>query len=206
MARSRPAGSRWQRLKDRLAFPLLAVMSSERARSLGLTPLDDERVLACLQRAQGRLLDIGCGPNELVRRYGNGVGVDVYPWPGIDVLCDTTRLPFRDAAFDTVALVASLNHIPRERRALVLAEAHRVLRPDGQLLVTMIDPVVGKITHWLRRGVDPDQRQRGIHRDENLGLWSSEVRRLLEMAGFALDWRRRFVLGLNNLYRAEKAR
>ena len=195
----------WQRVKDRLAFPMLALMSPETARRWGLTPLDDERTLACLRYARGRLLDIGCGPNEVVRRYGNGAGVDVHPWPGIDALCDTTRLPFADATFDTVTMAASLNHVPREARPRVLAEAHRVLQPDGQLLVTMIDPVIGKITHRLREGVDPDQLERGIHHDEDLGLWSSEVRRSLSDAGFRVTGRRRFVFGLNNIYRAVKA-
>lgn len=205
---SAPAGrTRRQWLKDRLAFPLLAFMSTERARRVGLTPIDDERVLACLQLVRGRLLDIGCGPNELVRRYGHGVGVDVHTWPSIDVLCDTTRLPFRDAAFDTVTLVACLNHVPQGQRAGVLAEANRVLRPDGQLLITMIDPFVGSVTHWLRRGVDPDQRERGVHHhDEDPGLSGSHVRRLLSKAGFSVQTQRRFVFGLNSLYRAVKPR
>src|SRR3972149_5856038 len=51
-------------LLDRLAFPLLALLSSEGARRLGLTPIDDERVLACLPHCQGLLLDVGCGPNH----------------------------------------------------------------------------------------------------------------------------------------------
>jgi len=194
----------WQRLKDRLAFPFLAFMSPETARRWGLTPLDDERILACLRYARGRLLDIGCGRNEVVRRYGNGAGVDVYPWPGIDALCDTTRLPFADGTFDTLTMAASLNHVPREARPRVLAEARRVLRPGGQLLVTMIDPVIGRLTHRLREGVDPDQLERGIHHDEDLGLWSSDVRRLLTEAEFSVTWRKRFVFGLNNLYRAVK--
>jgi SAM-dependent methyltransferase len=205
MALAPPARTRGQLLKDRLAFPFLAFMSSERARSFGLTPLDDERIVACLQHARGRLLDIGCGPNELVRRHGNGVGVDVHRWGRPDLLCDTMRLPFREASFDTVTLVASLNHIPDPQRHGVLSEAKRVLRDDGQLLVTMIDPLIGKATHWLRRGVDPDQQDRGIHHDEDLGLWGSDVRRLLSEAGFAVTWQRRFVFGLNCLYRATKS-
>jgi SAM-dependent methyltransferase len=180
-------------------------MSPDTARRWGLTPLDDERTLACIRYARGRLLDIGCGPNEVVRRYEYGVGVDVHRWPEIDLLCDTTQLPFRGGTFDTVTMAASLNHIPREARADVLAEAHRVLRPDGQLLVTMIDPVIGKVTHRLREGVDPDQLERGIHHDEDLGLWSSDVRELLANASFRVTWRRRFVFGLNNIYRAVKA-
>ena len=205
MAQPDPRG-RWQRLKDRLAFPLVAFMSTETAHRWGLTPLDDERLVFCLRYVRGRLLDIGCGPNELVRRYGNGVGVDVHPSPGIDVLCDTTRLPFRDATFDTATFVASLNHIPATQRHGVLTEVHRVLRADGQALITMMGPVMGTITHRVRAGVDPDQLGRGIHHDEDLGLSDGYLRRLLAETGFAVDWRRGFVFGINKLYRAVKSR
>jgi ubiquinone/menaquinone biosynthesis C-methylase UbiE len=133
-----------------------------------------------------------------------GVGVDVYLWPGIDVLCDTRRLPFPDASFDTAALLAALNHVPRLDREAVLGEVHRVLRPAGRLLITMLDPGIGRITHRLRLKQDPDQRERGMHEDEDYGLWDSEVRRLLEGSGFRVERRRRFVFGLNNLYLAVK--
>jgi len=191
-------------LLDRLAFPLLAVVSSERARRLGLTPIDDERVLACLPHCQGLLLDVGCGPNHLVRRHGRGAGVDVFPWPDIDMLCDTRRLPFPDGSFDTVAMLAVLNHIERPDRDAVLGEVRRVLRPGGRLLVTMIDPLVGQVTHWLRRTHDPDQLQRGMHHDEDPGLWASQVKELLRRNGFLVEERRRFVYGLNNLYLAQR--
>jgi hypothetical protein len=81
----------------------------------------------------------------------------------------------------------------------------RVLRPEGRLLVTMIDPVIGRITHRLRFRMDPDQHERGMHEDEDYGLWDSEVRRLLVASGFEVVRRRRFVFGLNNLYVAQKA-
>jgi hypothetical protein len=79
----------WQTIKDRLCFPLLALLSSEQARALSLTPIDEERVAIALGRCRGLLLDIGCGTNELAGRYrlrqGTAIGVDVYPWPGADV-------------------------------------------------------------------------------------------------------------------------
>ena len=195
---------RFKLLLDRLAFPLLAVISNDRARRLGLTPIDDERALACLPHCQGLLLDVGCGPNQLVGLYGRGAGVDVFRWPNVDVLCDTQRLPFPDATFDTAALMAVLNHIERPDRDAVLGEVRRVLRPGGRLLVTMIDPRVGRFVHWLRRSHDPDQMVRGMHHDEDPGLWTSDVRGLLERNGFSVEERRRFVYGLNNLYLAQR--
>jgi len=191
-------------LLDRAAFPLVIFLTTEQAHRLHLTPLDDERVETCLPHCAGLLLDIGCGPNDLVRRYGRGVGVDVYAWPNINLLCDTRRLPFPDGSFDTAAFLAVLNHVPRGDREAVLKEVHRVLRPAGRLLVTMLDPFIGRITHRLRLKQDPDQHERGMGAEESYGLWDSEVRRLLRESGFRLERRRRFVFGLNNFYLATK--
>jgi len=196
--------NRLRLLVDRAAFPLLIFLTTEQARRLHLTPLDHERIEACLPYCTGPLLDVGCGFNELVRRHGDGVGVDVYPWPEIDILCDTRRLPFRDASFDTTALLAVLNHIPPQNREAVLKEVHRALRPAGRLLVTMLDPITGRIIHRLRLRQDPDQHERGMLEEEDYGLWDSEVRGLLEESGFRVERRRRFVFGLNNLYVATR--
>ena len=196
--------NRLRLLLDRAGFPLLIFLTTEQARRLHLTPLDHERIEACLPYCTGPLLDVGCGFNELVRRHGDGVGVDVYPWPDIDILCDTRRLPFRDASFDTTALLAVLNHIPPQDRETVLKEVHRVLRPAGRLLITMLDPVIGRIIHRLRLRQDPDQHERGMLEEEDYGLWDSEVRGLLAESGFQVEHRRRFVFGLNNLYVATR--
>ena len=71
----------WQTIKDRFSFPLLVFLSSEQARALSLTPIDEERVAIALGRCRGLVLDIGCGTNELARRYrsrrGTAIGVDI---------------------------------------------------------------------------------------------------------------------------------
>jgi SAM-dependent methyltransferase len=198
----------WQKIKDRLCFPLLVFLSSDQARSLGLTPIDEERVAMALGRCQGLLLDIGCGTNELVRHYrsrqGRAIGVDVYPWPGADVVCDTTTLPFPDTLFDTVAMLACLNHITMSKRNRVLQEARRVLKEEGQLLITMINPVVGFFAHTIRHRHDLDQLERGMGEEEENGLWDKEVRELLAGNGFRLVQTIPFVFGLNCLYMAQK--
>jgi ubiquinone/menaquinone biosynthesis C-methylase UbiE len=199
---------RWQKIKDRICFPLLAFLSSEHARALRLTPIDEERVAIALGRCRGSLLDIGCGTNDLVRSYrsqrGSAIGVDIQPWPGADVVCDTTSLPFSDKYFDTVVMLACLNHVPRSKRNQVLQEAKRVLKDDGQLLITMINPVVGVVVHAIRRRYDLDQLQRGIGEEETKGLWDKEVKELLAESRLRLSETIPFVFGLNRLYVAEK--
>jgi ubiquinone/menaquinone biosynthesis C-methylase UbiE len=199
---------RWQKIKDRLCFPLLAFLSSEHARGLHLTPIDEERVAIALGRCRGLVLDIGCGTNELARAYrsreGSAIGVDVLPWPGTDVVCDTTTLPFPDRHFDTVAMLACLNHVPQSKRGQVLQEARRVLKDEGQLLITMINPVVGVVVHAIRRRYDLDQLEQGMGEEEENRLWEKEVERLLAVNGFLIIESVPFVFGLNNLYIAQK--
>ena len=166
--------------------------------------LHDWRLRVVLPHVTGRLLDIGCGANELVRRHpGGGVGVDVYQWGDVDlVVDDTSALPFADEDFDTVTIVAALNHIPN--RDAVLAEAHRVLRRRGRVVTTMIPPRISTVWHRLRRRGDADQRERGMKPGEVYGLTAADMRRLLTGAGFVIRREQPFMLGINRLTVAEK--
>ena len=198
----------WQKFKDRICFPLLIFLSSDGAQSLGLIPIDDERKEVVLGRCRGLVLDIGCGMNEMLKRYrsteGMGIGVDVYPWPGTDLVCDTTQLPFSTSAFDTVAMLACLNHVPFSNRDQVLQEVKRVLKDEGQILITMINPVVGFFAHTIRHHYDPDQLERGMGEDEEYGLGTRTMKKLLTANSFRIVETVPFVFGLNQLYVAEK--
>ncbi len=157
------------------------------------------RIRAVLPHIRGRLIDIGCGTNELVRAYsGDGIGVDVYPWPGADqVVEDTARLPLPDESFDTATIVAALNHIPNRRE--VLREVHRVLRRGGRLIVTMIPPGISRVWHAIRSPWDVDQSERGMKDGEVYGLDRSAVRALLADAGFRFESEHAFMLGVNRI-------
>ncbi len=158
---------------------------------------------------KGRLLDVGCGCNRLVRDYkskhgGDGLGIDVYPWEGVDVLIeDAGKLPFDDGSFDTVTCLAALNHIPN--RLEFLKESHRILALDGRLIVTMIPRGISKIWHGLRKPWDPDQHERGMEEGEEFGFSPAEMSELFSRAEFTLAEKRRFMLGINAIYIGEKA-
>jgi ubiquinone/menaquinone biosynthesis C-methylase UbiE len=161
--------------------------------------LANRRVKAVLPHVTGRLLDVGCGSNRLVRHYANGVGVDVHPWPGADVIVnDTATLQWESGSFDTITIVAALNHIPN--RAAVLNECRRVLRPGGRVIITMLTPRTSRVWHWLRAPWDADQRERGMQPGEVFGFTSAELLELFTRAGFTLLSQQRFMLGLNRLY------
>ncbi|MEO3938070.1 class I SAM-dependent methyltransferase [Dermatophilaceae bacterium Soc4.6] len=92
------------------------------------------------ENAHGDLLDLGCGQAPLYGTYRSRVSsVTTGDWkagPHVDHVTDLTApLSFDDAAFDTVILSDVLEHLPNP--ALVLSEAHRLLRPGGTLLVNV---------------------------------------------------------------------
>jgi len=143
------------------------------------------------------VLDVGCGKNNrLVTEYGHGIGVDVSVWPTIDVLCDTEKMPFNDASFDTVTLLASLNYIPRKQN--VLREVRRVLKRDGIVLVTMISPFVGFLHHRIFR-LWNFKRQKEIGQTE-VGLSRKRVQHLFSECGIEYKQTIPFVYGLNTLH------
>lgn len=192
-----------QRLADHVFFPVNMWLSEETSRRLGLTPIDHERVRFTLPYCRGRLLDLACGNNLLVRTYGNGVGCDIHSYLHVSVRSDSAHLPFKGASFDSVAMLACLNHIVR--RDETLEECRRVLKNDGRLLLTMISPWVGWFSHKIRKRHDPDQLERGMSQEEDWGLPGREITRLLESAGFRLVLRRKFMWGLNSFYMAVKS-
>jgi SAM-dependent methyltransferase len=163
--------------------------------------LEPWRLRVVLPFVRGRLLDLACGYNNLTRAHGRGLGADVFPWEGIDVhIGDAAQLPFRDSSFDTVSVLAALNHIPNREAAL--SAVKRVLRPGGFFLATMIGPWTGRVAHLLFH--QDEARRGGMRPGEVDGIPPAAMRSLLQQAGFTLVREVPFQLGLNRLYVARK--
>ncbi|MBC6417109.1 MAG: class I SAM-dependent methyltransferase [Rhodospirillales bacterium] len=104
-----------------------------------------------LLMAGRRILDAGCGEGALVRHFARkgaeAVGLDPLPQaieraeaqdnpPGASfVLGSGEDLPFPANKFDAVCFFNSLHHVPTTLMDRALAEAVRVLQPDGLLYV-----------------------------------------------------------------------
>src|SRR3954462_10540563 len=65
---------------------------------------------------------------------GSYVGLDMRPGPGVDCVGNVEKLPQADASVGTVIAFNTFEHVRRFWRGF--DEIHRVLRPDGVLLVS----------------------------------------------------------------------
>tara|TARA_B100000029_G_C17129322_1_gene798139 strand:- start:15 stop:539 length:525 start_codon:yes stop_codon:yes gene_type:complete len=164
----------------------------------------EKRIKEVIPFIEGKLLDIGCGTNELVRSYsGEGIGVDVYPWENADLIVeDTSKLPFDDKSFDTVTIIAALNHIPN--REEVLIEIHRILKDDGKFIFTNVGATISQIWHFLRRRSDVDQTERGMKEGEVWGFSKLELEDLFLKSKFQVIKKGSFNLGINKIFILKK--
>jgi len=206
--------NRFQKCKDFFTFPFRAFTLFENDK-FGLSSLQTERYDYVAHEVVGKCLDIGCGRNNrFVNDFlkGNGVGIDVFQYEGLkkeNIVKDMTNLPFKDNEFNTVTLIANINHIPRSIRIKELKEIFRVIKNGGILIVTMGNPVVEVVVHkvvwlydkYLKTNVDVDT-ERGMEEDEEYYLTDECIKSLLKKVGFKKIKKKYFITqwGLNHLF------
>ena len=170
------------------------------------------RVLPHIRAHQNcRLLDVGCGWDARFLRsvepyIEDGVGID-FKAPKIkegkirtERLMLTDSLPFQDASFDIVTMLAVLEHL--DHPEALLHEIWRVLAPEGHLVLTVPSKLSRPVLEFLafRMGL----LSRVEIADHKAYFDKRSLKRLLAQIGFKDTMHHYFQAGMNNFCVAKR--
>ena len=136
---------------------------------------------------EGRGIEIGVGSGRFAAPLGVRVGVDPSAAMlahaaarGIEVVEGAAEnLPFETGSFEHALVVTTICFV--DSPAQMLAEARRVLKPGGRLVIGFIDRESALGQHYLAH-----QAESVFYREATF-LSADEVARLLRQAGFAIS-------------------
>jgi ubiquinone/menaquinone biosynthesis C-methylase UbiE len=149
-------------------------------------------VAPLLERASGgrrnlRALDCGCGTGHnlaLLRPFGGAAGIDItlsglrYAAARGDrqvAQASAARLPFADATFDLVTSFDVIYSLPDDVERAALTEMFRVLKPGGHLVLNAA-------------ALESLRGNHSVLSNEVRRYSKASLRRVLERAGFRIDW------------------
>ena len=151
--------------------------------------------------------DVGCADGALFQLVP-GLGKSV----GIDPDLDSAHLPAvpnvtffkglfpavlpEPVQFDAITMLAVLEHVPMDLQAPLAMACAEHLKPGGKLVITVPSPTVDHVLAALRalRLID------GMSLEQHYGFESHQTPSIFMPHGFDLFVKRRFQLGLNNLF------
>lgn len=96
-----------------------------------------------LPAGSGGVLELGAGAGFLQEHVPEVIRSEIFQCPGVSVVLDGCRLPFKPGSLRAIVMTDVLHHIPDVRR--FLAEAGDAVRADGAIV--MIEPWVSA---WSR--------------------------------------------------------
>lgn len=102
--------------------------------------------------APGNALEIGGGSGIFKEFAPDVVTTDILPAPWLDMVADAQFLPVADQTFDNIVMFDVLHHIEFPRR--FLAEASRVLRPGGRII--MVEPAITPLSWPFYHFIHPE--------------------------------------------------
>ena len=165
--------------------------------------LPSDRFLAS---GQGRVLDVGAGSGRaligllLARPRATGTALDIYTGffgvadntpermmrnariAGVadradTITADATKMPLADASYDAAISTYAIDHMGREGTPKAIKEVARVLRPEGEFLLEIVNPDA-----WVKVMMPIPHVGLNAHFKPNPARW----RAMLQDAGFVV--------------------
>lgn len=126
----------------------------------------------------GEVLELGSGAGFLDRFVPGLITSEIFSCPGISLVLDGQKLPFRDGSLRGITMSNVLHHIPHARA--FFREAARTLRPGGRIV--MIEPWVSSWSKLIYKTLhhepfDPENKE-----------WAFTGEGPLSAANGALPW------------------
>jgi ubiquinone/menaquinone biosynthesis C-methylase UbiE len=100
------------------------------------------------------------------------------------VLADVASLPFKDASFDAVLAYHSIFHVDSEGMVSAINEVRRVLKPKGEVFLTLISKSTSSYTNSACKIIDSNVRMKKETEGDILPHYfcdQEDVYRLMEM-------------------------
>ena len=126
----------------------------------------------------GPVLELGSGGGFLREYIPELLMSEVQPMPGVDLVADGQRLPFKKRTLRAIVMLDVLHHLPRARH--FFAEARCCIKPGGKLV--MVEPWVTPLSRLIYRHLHQEP-----FRPEPRG-WHFPSGGPLSQANSALPW------------------
>ncbi len=106
----------------------------------------------------GPIVEVGAGSGNLKDHLSDVVSTDIVGSGWVDAVVDAQALPFADGRLAAIVGVDVLHHL--ESAALFLAEAERVLRPGGR--VVLVEPAITPVSWAVYKLGHPEPIDMGV--------------------------------------------
>lgn len=171
------------------------------------------RRIRCFIPTDSAVCDVGCGDGTVLRglcREGSireGLGLDPQAVPGREGGCEIIQADLLSAAlpgerFDAVLMLAVLEHLDSGSVEPFLRDVHRILKPEGLLIITTPTPLSKPLLEFLafRAHLISEHEIRGHRRYYRRTDLESLARRM----DYEILKAARFQGGLNSFYVLKK--
>ena len=197
-----------QKIWNFICFPYRAFILDPNQSTKHLLCLRDERMDYVSKYIKGKVLDLGCGPGNMFIKFfaPDGLGVDFFQYEGLtpdQIIENPRKFSFADASFDTIALIANINHIPTSVFEDEFKEISRITKLGGRLVITRIGYIPSLLTHnvvkiqsKLSGHIHDMDSERGCEHDERYTVSVKEITdiclrngfRFVECKSFWTEW------------------